>query len=136
MSGKSDVAEAISAFIDPTEIVRLDLPIADQWVEVKRELSYAEEQALLGAMYSGLRRGDGQGEVAVNVKAHAVALFEAWIVDWSFVGKGGKKVAVTKDAIANLRPVFAEAIAEVLGTHTEALEEAKKALNGKRPETS
>lgn len=117
-------------FIDPTATARLQLALpGDHWIEVKRELSFAEDQALKASMYRALRGategGREEAQVVVDVKRHAIETFVTWIVDWSLT-RAGKRVEVSRSAIEVLRAPVADAIATALGEHIEAVESEKK----------
>ena len=133
-----------SWFIDPTDVVRLPLVLkGDHWIEVKRELSFAEEQALAGAMMGDLRatgvkgKGSQNGKAEVldasmgfDLKRYQIERYATWIVAWSAKLPDGKAIEVSRDSIAILRPAVAAAIDVALDTHVEALEAEKKAPSG------
>lgn len=131
MSTNAKPAAAPSAdswFIDPGAIVRLPLegipPQADgtpHWIEVKRELSFAEENVLMGSMTDGFRtNGNGTGPaMGVDFARFQVERFATWIVDWSARTANGKPAPLNRDAIKNLRPVLAAAIDAALDAHVE-----------------
>lgn len=120
-----------SYFTDPTDSLRIDLDLpGNPWIEIKRELSFSEEQALAGAMMGGFRaegkKGDAQtAEVALNTERYAVEKLFVWLLNWSFV-RDGKSVRITRDAIKNLKPFVAEAIGAAIDAHSDASEQEKK----------
>lgn len=135
-------------FIDPSDIVEIKLSTlpGDQWIKVKRELGFAEEQALAGSMMgdfkaSGAKAGAGKvdvmdASVGFDMKRYQIERFVTWIVDWSAKTKDGKSIEVSRDAVAVLRPVVADAIDKALDAHVEALEAAKKAPSGNGAQTA
>ena len=124
-------------FVEP-EVVRLELTEGD-WVEVKKELTYGEEQRLAGAAMTSMniqsdsdraktRTEDGEG-VRVNLEneRYAILRLYTWLVDWSFENTAGKRVKVSREAIANLGADTAHEIDEALSAHIASREEAKNA---------
>ena len=124
-------------FVEP-EVVRLELTEGD-WVEVKKELTYGEEQRLAGAAMTSMniqsdsdraktRTEDGEG-VRVNLEneRYAILRLYTWLVDWSFENAVGKRVKVSREAIANLGADTAHEIDEALSAHIAKREEAKNA---------
>jgi len=110
-----------SAFVEPA-LVKIPLP-NHQWIEVKRELTYGEEED----MYANMRRQFGPNEVPVlDTTRIGRCRMEAFIVAWSFVDPGGRPVPVTRDAITQLRPSVARAIREALDKHQQAIEDARE----------
>lgn len=126
-----------SWFVAADETVRLplDLP-GEHWIEVKAELSYAETQNLQSALMNRFTvsgqtangkpgKEPAEGALAIDAKRYAVARIRAWVVDWSAVGPGGKRIEITNSAIENLRPAIAAAIDRALDQHVEAIEMGK-----------
>lgn len=126
-----------SWFVAADESVRLPLELpGEHWIEVKAELSYAETQALQSALMNRFtvtgQAANGkpgkdapEGALAIDAKRYAVARIRAWVLDWSAVGPGGKRIEVTPGAIENLKPRVAAAIDRALDTHVEAAELGK-----------
>jgi hypothetical protein len=123
----------INPFVEP-DIVRLALP-GDHWIEVKRELSYGEEQD----MYSRMRRQVSPGEVpTLDPMMIGAARMEAYILGWSFT-ENGKSVPVSTGAFRQLKPRMARAIREALEQHEEAIaaeQEAEKKTSSGEPAPS
>jgi hypothetical protein len=123
-------------FVEP-ETVKLDLSDGD-WIEVKKELTYGEEQRLAGAAMTSMNiqsdadkaktqteEGDG---VRVNLQNErfAIARLYTWLVDWSFTNAKGKRVEVSREAIANLSASTAHEIDDALTAYIASREEAAK----------
>ena len=129
-----DNSNVIDPFVDPTETVRLPLRVGEHWVEVRRRLSYAQEQQLRGAGIGRLTEGGKEKSAGIGLEIERFEIEKrfTWIVGWSFQ-RAGKAVAVSRDAIRALKPVRVEAIDAVLDPHVQAIEDEKKAF---RPTTS
>jgi hypothetical protein len=109
-----------NAFVEPA-FTKLTLP-EDQWVEVKRELTYGEEQD----MYASMRRQLGPNQTPVlDPILIGQCRMEAFIVAWSFQDPNGKPVRVTPAAIRQLFPHVARAIRDLLDVHAESVETAR-----------
>lgn len=106
-------------------------------MEVKQELSYAEQQRLVGAGITKMRVEDlrdeaGDAEVGIDMEAYEVKRLAIWIVDWSFCGEDDKRVEVSSAAIAALTPDTAEEINDLITKHILAVEKSKKVKPVKR----
>jgi hypothetical protein len=110
-------------FVQP-KIVRL--PLADeQWIDVKRELSYGEQQQ----MFAATRRQFAPGqEPLLDATQIGRALMAAYIVSWSFVDAEGTPVPFSPAAISNLDVDAAKEIRDALDAHEEAVAQEKKRL--------
>lgn len=118
----------INPFVEP-DIVRLSLP-GDHWIEVKRELTYGEEQD----MYARMRRQFSPGEAPLlDAAMIGSARMEAYIVGWSFT-EHGKSTPISVGAFRQLKPRMARAIREALEQHEEVVtaeqEAEKKTTSG------
>ena len=108
-------------FVTP-ETVRLELSDGD-WIEVKKRLSWGEQQKLSGSTFGGVRGvGGGETEFTMEWERYQVLRLATWIVDWSFTDAKGKQVKVSRDAIGNLDQGTAEEIDVALTGHIEAQE--------------
>lgn len=115
-------------FVVP-DVVRL--PLSDeQWIEVKRELTYGEEQALSASSLKADSAKLGEG-LALDMENFQTNRLLAWLVDWSLRDGADRPVPVTADAIRALTTDAAKEIHAALDKHIAALEEEKKARNGK-----
>ena len=119
-----------------TEVVRLELS-DDDWIEVKKELSYREEQQLAGAgltkvAVSTINPEPEEVEVGMDMAAHHICRLSLWIVDWSFCGENDKRMNVSPDAIGMLSPSTVREIDRALTAHIEAGETEKNAPRRKR----
>jgi hypothetical protein len=113
------------------------LPLSDgDWVLVRAELSYGQQQRLAGAGLSGVPEAlaeRGQGEpLSVDFAAYKLERLAAWIMDWSLVDADGEPVTVSREAIERLHPDTAEEIEAALDAHVAGLE-AKKGPAGGGP---
>jgi len=117
-------------FITP-ETTRLDLS-DDDWIDVKKRLSWGEETKITASTLGGMRgmKDSDNTEITMDWAEFQLRRLSTWIVDWSFVDARGKQVKVTRDAIKNLDPDTVDEIDEVLTAHIEA-QEAER-----RPETA
>ena len=119
-----------------TEVVRLGLS-DDDWIEVKKELSYGEGQRLASAglskvAVSTITPQTEEVEVGMDMEAHNICRLLLWIVDWSFCGEKGKQVDVSADAIGALASSEVAEIDNALTAHIKAVEAEKKARKPKR----
>lgn len=115
----------ISPFVVP-DIVRLVLPGPPGafWIDVKRELTYGERQA----MYARMRRQFSPGEMAiVDATRIGRARMEAFILGWSFVDPSGKPVPPTSGAFDTLTGPMADAIMAALEEHEEQVSRERAA---------
>lgn len=105
------------AFVIPA-IDRLKLPDG-AWVDVKRELTYGEEQQ----MFARMRRQMAPGEVPVlDTTLIGLARMHAYIVAWSLTDPtSGQPIPLTPAAIENLTRPMAKAIREALELHEETV---------------
>ncbi len=118
-------------FVDP-ETVQLPINEEGDWIEIKKELTYGEEQRLAGAALGnvqGMREGQST-EVALDWERYSIQRLLIWLVDWSFTDNRGKRVRVSKEAIANLKPSIAQAIQEAIDEYIKSTSEAKKVTSG------
>ena len=112
-------------FVVP-ETVRLELFDGEGWIEVKKELSYGEQQRLAGG---GLGKMSTSGaEIGLDLERYAIERVLIWVTDWSLTDAKDKPVRLTRDAVANLSPDVAAEIDRVLTAHIEkrAAESAEK----------
>lgn len=112
-----------SWFVRP-ETVRLDLS-EGQWVEIKEQLSYGEDQKLTGLLVTSVRPGDDGNVVGGNYGVYAVRKLLSWITDWSLRDADDKPVEVSLASIENLTPDAAEAINEAINAYLAKRQEGK-----------
>jgi len=113
-------------FVEPG-VVRLDIGDGD-WIEIKRELTYGEQQELAGLALrlDKTTLTDGAApSLAMDWAAHALAKLATWIVDWSFTDKDGQPVKVTAESVRRLRPSLAERCSEAIDKHSADTETQK-----------
>ena len=104
-------------FVEP-DTISLDLSDGN-WIEVKTELSFGEEQRIVGKVLAARTSDDG-----TVWQSYKVLGFLTWIVDWSLTDSEDKPVSVSKSAIENLRGPIAEEIDTVLNAHIEKVRDA------------
>ena len=103
------------------ETVRLELTEGD-WIEVKSELSYGEQQNLLLGDSQVTRVEGGVKEVTVDLELINIHDMAMWLVDWSFVDANGKRVPVSVESIKALSVDTAEEVDAALTEHKLARE--------------
>lgn len=113
-------------FVTP-ETVRLDLTDGD-WIEVKRDLTFAEREQITAAAFSPSVAGP---EIGINWATAKIKRMLVWLVDWSFVDARGKSVAITQDSLGALDGETADEIEAAINGHVEARAAEKKAMAGK-----
>jgi hypothetical protein len=116
-----------SRFVEP-ETVRLELSDGD-WIEIKKELTYGEAQRVAGSALSRVHVG-GKAEASIDLEqeTYQVLRLYTWLVDWSFAGKDGRRVRISKDAIGNLQSDTVAEIDAALTAHITAQDAEKNAL--------
>ena len=118
-------------FVDPNT-VRLDLSDGD-WIEIKEQLTYGEQQRLAGGAMTRMVGGPvAGGEVAdaaveMDLEKYQLLRLRTWLVDWSFRDRQGKAVRINAASLSSLHPDAVEEINAALTAHIEALEAAKNA---------
>jgi len=127
-NGKAHETVRRSRFADGGQ-VRLELSDGD-WVAVRRELSYGQQQHLALAGVTGIpdalvAAGGGQ-RLTYDWTRFEVDRLCAWLLDWSFRDGDGDHVVVSRERIEALHPDTAAEINAALTAYLEA-QEAKKA---------
>jgi len=117
------------AFVDASEPIRVDLLDGD-WIDCKPELTYGEQQRIAT---SGLQRIEGMTGVGVDWTAFNEAKIAGWVVDWSFLDKDKKRVRISRDSIASLKPDIAAEILTAIDGHIEAMADRKKTTTPEKP---
>ena len=105
-------------FVKP-ETVRLTLNGSGRWIDVKKELTVAEDEWMTTA---GYRRVGG--ELVVDWVMLKLAPVIAYVVEWS------AKTPVSEQAIRNLTTDSFDELAAAVKAHVAALREEKKRLTG------
>lgn len=111
-------------FVDPTT-VRIDLSEGD-WIEVKRGLSYMEQERISSALMRSMSTGDS--EIGIDWAKHRLLRMESWLTDWSFVGANGKPVPLSRASINALDPETAKEINDAIDAHIERMDAEKKKM--------
>jgi hypothetical protein len=109
-------------FVEP-DIVRLPLSDGD-WIEVKRELTAGEQRKLFGGMVRDYDKESGRP--LLDPERVGRTRLSAYLLDWSFVDRQGKPVALNESAIDNLDVDTYAEINKALDVHEEAVERARK----------
>ena len=113
-------------FVDPNT-VRLDLSDGE-WIEVKEELTYGEQQRLSNAAMTRFQDASAATpRIELDFERYQVIRLKTWLVDWSAKGKDGKSIKITDESIRAMHPDMAAEIDAALTAHIEALEAAKNA---------
>lgn len=100
-----------------TDSVQLSLSDGD-WIEIKKELSYGDMQAV-----ASQTRGD--------FTTGAMHLVAAYLLDWSFKDAQDKSVSIESDAqklaaLRNLTSTSFQEIETAIDAHVQAVAESKK----------
>ena len=120
----------IGKYFTDTQVDRILLE-DDQWIDIKKKLSIADQDALkcrlmeididTSALPEGLNRSERRrqaraGGTKLNAKYRpsTAALLEIGIVDWSFVDEDNNKLPVTPEWIGRLSPEWAYKIEDEL----------------------
>jgi hypothetical protein len=107
-------------FVDP-DSKRIDLS-KGRWIEVKIELNLDETLTMYARMRPYVTPG---GENQLIAKEVGIARVVAYLVDWSFVDRAGKRVPLTEGAIGNLKFQTYQEILAAIDAHVAA-EDAKR----------
>src|SRR4030065_405384 len=112
--------------------VRLVLSEGD-WIDVKEELTYGEEQRMAGVGLTSLRTPEQVGnepvrphEIGINLELFNIEKILMWCLDWSFVDENDKRVKLDRSSVSALQPETAQEILDALMAHVEKLEEDRK----------
>lgn len=105
--------------------VRIDLSEGD-WIDIKRELTYGEEQHLASTGLVSLKETDnGKGELGIDWGALNLAKIETWVIDWSFTNDDDKRMPVDKSTVRNLKADTAVEILTAIDKYEAATDELK-----------
>ena len=89
------------------------------WVELKEELTQDDQDYIMTQMVKG-KTGEA---LKTKIEWGHLPLLERSIVDWSFTGKDGNKMPITKDNISSLRLRYrAKLLIEIDHLNTQAME--------------
>ena len=110
-----------SPFVEP-DVVRLELK-RGLWIDVRRELTFGEQQAMFARMR--IQMGPGEAPVLDTTRIGR-ARMEAYIVGWSFVNPQGKPVPITPAALDNLKTRDAREIRDALELHEMTVQAAQE----------
>ena len=113
-------------FVEPNT-VRLELSDGE-WVEVKEELTYGEQQRLSNAAMTRFQDASAPTpRIELDFERYQIIRLKTWLTDWSAKGRDGKSIKITDESIRALRSDMAAEIDQALTAHIEALEAAKNA---------
>jgi hypothetical protein len=115
------------AFVN-AEVVRLPLS-HDQWIEVKRELTYGEQEDMFGRMR---RQFAPEQTPLVDATRIGRARMEAYIVGWSFTDPSGRPVPLSASALTNLTTYAAREIRDALEEHEETVSRERESEKNDR----
>lgn len=107
------------------------------WIEVRNELSHAEQQAISLGSFRRIYRGDEQ-LLELDPRAGADQKVLTWLVDWNIVGLDGKTIDILgsvnakRDAVKNLKPEAYAEIEAFIDAHVEDMAK-KKIASGATP---
>lgn len=112
-------------FVSP-EVERFELPCG-AWIDVKKELSLAENGRIQTAGVDRMRTGGDEGtDFGVDLGNVNIIKIDTWVVDWSLTDDNDKTQKKTITAIQNLRQDVADEILEAIEKYQETLEAEKK----------
>ena len=107
------------------EIGSVRLELGDGvWIEVKRELTYGDEQELRARALQVQQQAKEMTMVA-DWAAFTVEKIYRWLTDWSAVDDAGTKIPVTREAIRALPRRLGTRIEEAIDAHAGKMEQAK-----------
>lgn len=110
-----------SWFVQP-DIVRLPLS-DDQYLDVKRELTFGEYRRIQTDMMKGPMV---QGEpIALDLEKVGITRLLAYLVGWSLVDGDGRPVPVSDGAIRQLEAERAREIVDAITAHEDAQDRAR-----------
>ena len=110
-------------FVDSAQVVRYTLADGEDWVEFRKELSYAESQKVeAGALRGKVDQSSQELDIDIDWAAYGVSRLAGWVVDWSFTDQDGSKEPVTAQSIGLLNQATAEELGGLLDKHLEGLE--------------
>ena len=108
-------------FVSP-EVERFELPCG-AWIDVKKELSLAENGRIQTAGIDRMRAGgDEDTDFGVNLGNVNIVKIDTWVVDWSLTDDNDKTQKKTTQAIQNLRQDVAGEILETIEKYQEQLD--------------
>jgi len=124
-------------FVEPDKVrMAIDLSTVDpnaapQWIEIKKELTYAESQALRSAGLKSMKRNadDESTEIGIDYARFDQAKLEMWLVEWSLRDRNDKPVKLNRFSIDHMRPEVADVILAAIDEHIEDRERLKKAMS-------
>lgn len=106
-------------FVTPTTT---KLPLSDgDWIEVKRRITYEEQEALNAASVKRESLAPGAG-IQMDLATYNIERLAMWLVDWSFEDEAGAVVPCDRDAIKLLDPATAKEVDAALTAHIAGLE--------------
>jgi len=108
-------------FVQP-DVVRL--PLSDgEWIDVKRELNAGEQRRVFSRLVKALHFNE---KAEVNPEQVGLSKVVEYVVDWSLVDAGGKRVPVSEAAIGNLDGDTYGEIVRAVDVHENEIESARE----------
>lgn len=107
-------------FADPKKLTRLPVPAlgANGWVEVRDEISVAEERRVFAKAVKGTTQTkDGDARMEYDAEQVSFGNVVLHVVDWSL------KTPYSADALKNLKPKAYKAIDDVVQAHMTRVKE-------------
>lgn len=111
------------------DTVRIEILDGAEWIEVKSELSYGEQQRLAGwgAQIAARARDEANDDpddmgISLDWAKLNVHNLLMWLVDWSLKDAEGKPLPLTYSSVYNLRRKVGEAIDDAITQHKAELE--------------
>ena len=100
-------------FIYADDISRVDLGDG-LWVDIKRKLSYGDQQKLLASYTKIDKFSDAEkvNDIKINFEEGNLAMLLIYIVDWNFPDRDGSIAVINKANISMLDPEIAKTIME------------------------
>lgn len=99
----------------------------DRWVEIKAELTYREQQALLSAGIHAREDGAGSGKAFYDIDQgeYDLAKLKMWLVDWNATDRQGDPIPCTAAAVDELKPRAAKVILDAIAAYQDTLDARK-----------
>lgn len=95
-------------FVEDTDIDRIKLD-KQAWVDIKRKMSYGDQQKLAGAMIKVVG-AEFKPTIETDLASAGILALRLNIKDWNLTDSVGKVMPITEATIAKLEPRIAEQI--------------------------
>lgn len=105
-------------FADPRKITRIAIPAINGWIEVKDEISIAEERRIFAnAVKGSTTTKDGEQRMEYDAEKVSFGTTALYVLDWSIRKK------YSTDALKALKPAIYNAIDEAVKAHVDRVKE-------------